>query len=150
MQNATNQKCQLETGGLLAGYFSADNSEVVVTKIVTAGPNAVHGIYSYVPDYEADREAIGKIYDETDGLESYLGDWHSHPIGGAYLSWRDRRALKNIARFEGNFVESPVMLIIGLDLDDIPYWKAWRIFRNPGSFLISRWCFQELEARIFE
>lgn len=114
-----------ETGGLLAGYFSTDNEDIVVTNVTRPGPHALHLPMTYRPDYAHDEDAIGAIYDSSDGVITYLGDWHSHPLGSGVLSWRDKRALRNIVRNGGNDLENPVMLIAA----DAPEWvsHAWRL-----------------------
>lgn len=123
-----NMRAPLETGGLLVGYFSRDNSEVVVTQMVGPGAKAIHERYMFSPDEDYHRERMGEIYDEKDGGIFYLGDWHTHPLGDGYLSSRDKAALKNIARFPDNYVNNPVMVILSGDMNN---WSlsAWRICR---------------------
>jgi integrative and conjugative element protein (TIGR02256 family) len=127
-------KTPLETGGVLAGYFSADDSEVVVTEMVGPGPKAKHGKCSFVPDYAYHRDEIGRLFDESNGLITYLGDWHTHPNGPNNLSRRDKRALRNIARFPFNYVDQPVMIVFGETCtEEIKVWvpRVWRILNKP-------------------
>lgn len=136
-----------ETGGLLAGYFSVDNEDVVVTNVTRPGPRALHLPMTYRPDYAHDEETIGAIYDSSHGMITYLGDWHSHPLGSGSLSWRDRRALRNIVRNRGNDLQHPVMLIVA----DAPEWvsHAWRLTAcRRGIFGLPYTC-RRLEVRRF-
>ena len=141
-----------ETGGLLVGYFSADDKDVVITGITGPGPKAKHGRYSFCPDYNADRVEMTRIFEESNGLAWYLGDWHTHPTGPAYLSLLDRKALKNIAKFDGNHVKRPIMLILGRGGSGRFLWlpQVWRIHRLPGKIIGRTWRFEEPEITIFD
>lgn len=123
-----------EAGGTLIGYCSDDGQDVVITKLLPSGPDAFHGKYSYKPDYGWDEDLVGKAYHDSNGLEYYLGDWHSHPDGVPSLSWRDKVALKNIARYKLNYNDYPVMLILGVNKDESDI-QAWRIGRRKYGCL---------------
>ncbi|MDW7644815.1 MAG: Mov34/MPN/PAD-1 family protein [Desulfuromonadales bacterium] len=130
MLDEANDKAPLETGGLLVGYFSRDNTEIVATGMVGPGLNAVHGECFFSPDEDYQREEMGRIYDEKDGQIFYLGDWHTHPSGPGILSGKDKKALRNIARFPDNYVDNPSMLVL---YGNVNQWRprAWRISGSP-------------------
>ncbi len=132
-------KAPLETGGVLAGYCSADDNDVVVTEMVGPGSNAVHRRLSFRPDYEYHREEIGRIFDDSGGEITYLGDWHTHPASRSYLSWLDKRALRNIAAFPGNYMNNPIMLVLGQPEGAKDKWspKVWRILTMDRCFFWS-------------
>lgn len=111
-----------ETGGLLAGYI-AKNNEKVVTRITVSGSRAQHYPNSYIPDYKFDEQQIAKIYKKSKRIEIYLGDWHSHPGGGSYLSQIDKNTLERIARYEKARIATPIMIIVGTMPFEI---KAWQ------------------------
>lgn len=134
----TEDKYPLETGGVLAGYCSENDHDIVITQVFGPGPMAVHGRSSYVPDYEFDEERVGEVFDQSDGGATYLGDWHSHPNNIAYLSWRDKWALRNISRYKKNYVENPVMLMLG-GVEGSPELGAWRIFGERSKFMLTQW-----------
>lgn len=106
----------LETGGLLFGYESTDH-EVVITHALGPGPNALHGPEEFVPDYERDRGSAIAWWEDTEGAEYYLGDWHSHPDSGPYLSERDREVLELIAHDPGSQLSCSLMVVVGLKPD---------------------------------
>jgi len=147
------QKAPLETGGLLAGYFSKNDKETVVTDIIGPGPMSVHKMTTYKPDYSFHRDEIGQIYDNSNGEISYLGDWHTHPTQSAYLSWTDREALRNIVRYQNNFLDAPVMLIWGgVNSKGDPEWipRAWRTRSLKGKMFWRRWDYAPMEVRLFK
>jgi integrative and conjugative element protein (TIGR02256 family) len=97
LANAAAAEYPLETGGLIIGYW-ANSREAVITGVSLSGPKARHSRYSYRPDYEHDIEVIRNVYDASAGVQTYLGDWHTHPnTTRSYLSFKDRRALHRIA-----------------------------------------------------
>lgn len=99
----------LETGGLLVGYMTEQGP--VVTAIVGAGPGATATSTSFLPDAQAQQLELNDIYLRTQGQETYLGDWHSHPAGLPLMSRRDRRTLASIARHPRARLSRPTMLI---------------------------------------
>lgn len=146
-------KYSLETGGLLVGYISADDDDVVITDAVGPGPKAKHSRRTYIPDYLFHKEEIRRIFHGSGGLHTYLGDWHSHPNAPAYLSFLDKRALQNIARFPGNYIDRPIMLVLGGTGSDVSSeWKpaVWRISPRPHLFPWYRWDYVPLEITLFE
>lgn len=61
----------LETGGMLMGY-EAEDSTVVVTKIIGPGPNAKHGRFRFIPDGVYQQSELENHFWATDGRETYL------------------------------------------------------------------------------
>ena len=153
LERNAEDKEPLETGGLLVGYFSEDDDDVVITGLTGPGPKAKHGKCFFCPDYDGDRLEIGRIFAESFGKVSYLGDWHTHPTGSSYLSFLDRRALKNIAKFPHNYVDRPIMLILGKSGEERQnQWTpcAWRISPLSRRILGARWRFASLDVKIFD
>lgn len=102
----------METGGMLLGYV-ADNNDVVVTTIIGPGPAAKHSRYAFEPDAEYQQAKLEAHYRVTEGKESYLGDWHTHPHGPCIPSRTDKRTLAHIALTPSSRIKYPVMAIAG-------------------------------------
>lgn len=102
----------LETGGMLLGYI-ADNRDVVVTAIIGPGPKAIHRRYGFVPDAGYQQAELSAHHLITNGRETYLGDWHTHPRGGTALSPVDKRTLTRIACTASSGIGEPIMAILG-------------------------------------
>lgn len=113
-------KAPLETGGVLLGYFGAAASEAVVTEIVGPGPNADHRRMGFTPDAEYQEREIARRYAKSGRISTYLGDWHTHPMGAGALSLRDADTLRRIARCRSARVPLPLMLIAHGDSE----WRA--------------------------
>lgn len=107
MQAWADKAYPLETGGTLMGYHA--EGEVVITAITGPGPKEVHAENAFVPDYEHQDAEIAKVYAASDRHHTYLGDWHTHPGGGAALSPRDKRTLRIISPHLPARVHTPIM-----------------------------------------
>lgn len=118
----TNKKLPLETGGVLVGYKDIYNN-IVVTDLIGAGPNAIHKKYSFIPDGKYQQIELSRIYFESNRIKTYLGDWHSHPYQNSYLSWRDRRTLKKIAKTKTAREPNPLFIIVGTKRWNLKCWK---------------------------
>ena len=122
----------LETGGAYMGYW-ANEHEVVVTKCIAAGPNAVHTRYSFEPDYRWQQAAIAEHYEASGRRETYLGDWHTHPDGiTGQLSRDDKRVLRRIAASRTARAPRPIMSIYYGGRDDwgIENWAGHLEYRT--------------------
>jgi integrative and conjugative element protein (TIGR02256 family) len=85
-----------ETGGVLFGYRT-DEDDIVVTDATGPGPRARHSWRFFEPDTRYCQEQLSRIYRETQGAVSYLGEWHTHPYGSTLPSRRDSATMSQIA-----------------------------------------------------
>lgn len=117
-----------ETGGLLLGY-RVKSGEVVVQRITAAGPNAAATEMNFRPDYENDVAVIARHFRESNGLTTYLGDWHTHPKTRIpYLSRKDRRTLRRVAITPLSRNSEPIsMILAGSD-------ESWDVRAWVGRF----------------
>lgn len=130
MQTFVTRKLPQESGGVLMGYWG-NPSEIVISKIIGPGPKAKHSRYSFTPDSEWQEHQISEVYNQSNRIITYLGDWHSHPAGEGELSSRDYRTLKRIASFGPARTIRPIMAILHGDLLlEIAIWclihRSWR------------------------
>lgn len=136
----------LETGGVLMGYTNC--SSAVVTALVGPGPDASHKRNSFRPDTIYQRAEIAAHFERSSGLDTYLGDWHSHPTGGAGQSWTDRRMLARLTRdwTDGIDPHRPLMLIVAEN--------EWRCYcaktETPPRMLPSTANFADVMLRLTE
>jgi len=111
MVSEADYRVPLETGGILLGAWRSDR-EVLITTAVGPGPRAVHTDTNFDPDYAYHEKVAVEHWRSTAQAEYYLGDWHTHPSGGAYLSPKDRKALQHIDRM-GNLCGPALMVVLG-------------------------------------
>src|SRR5688572_17426298 len=98
MRSLANNKFPLETGGVLIGYSGGSRGDdVVVVAVSGPGPGANHAALTFNPDHEYQTAEIAREYLASKGVNTYLGDWHTHPRSAAELSRRDKKTLRHIA-----------------------------------------------------
>jgi integrative and conjugative element protein (TIGR02256 family) len=108
----------LETGGVILGYDTMSEGAVITT-VVGPGPQAKHRRLRFRPDYDYQQAEMEKHFASTQGRETYLGDWHTHPSGACVLSRLDKRVLARIARTPSSGTDNPIMVILA---DGQPAW----------------------------
>lgn len=102
----------LETGGVLLGYSDLDDpNNILVSAQIGPGPKAVHRHARFAPDAEWQQERIEKTYCDSGQVVTYLGDWHSHPVGGSHPSRIDRRTARRISRTRRARAPQPLIIV---------------------------------------
>lgn len=135
-----------ETGGVLIGYWLEGSEGVVITEAVGPGPCAKHGKTTFVPDPSYHESEIARLYEQSGRVNTYLGDWHSHPNSITRMSPTDRRTLLKIAKHKDARVPTPLMAIIGAS--DPPTVQIWQ-YLPGGMFEIFRSKVVALKIRQF-
>jgi len=126
-----------ETGGVIVGY-RVGLDECVITAVSGPGPRAVHAATRFKPDHEFQVEWLAQRYAASKQVETYLGDWHTHPNAtAAEPSWTDRRAAAAIADYADARATIPVMVIAKGRAGD---WQlnAWRFEARPVLAVFTR------------
>jgi integrative and conjugative element protein (TIGR02256 family) len=102
-----------ESGGALLGYFRAsDRDRIQVCEQVGPGPKAIHKRHRFEPDGDWQAERIAEGYARSGRINTYLGDWHSHPGGGGKPSALDRSTAREIAQCTEARLPHPLILIV--------------------------------------
>lgn len=112
MRAEADARSPLETGGVLVGYSGSDREEFVVSDAIGPGPRARHKRWRFSPDAVFHQEEVARLYEESGRTCSYLGDWHSHPGGGARLSFLDKLTLTRIALSRPARAPVPLMALL--------------------------------------
>lgn len=134
MHAEANNSVPNETGGVLLGAMT--DSAVWVEAVIGPGPNAVHRRASFIPDGDDQQRKIAAAYQSSGRRIAYLGDWHTHPVGGAYLSRTDVRTLRSIARHDEARQANPVMVVLaGGEPWDV---RAWHLLDRSWCSPMSR------------
>lgn len=114
MAGEASERAPLETGGMLLGYISdeGDPPEAVIEQVIPPGPNALHGRARFMPDGRWQRQRMLRVFTRSNGVTTYLGDWHSHPSGGPAPSALDIKTARKIARRRRSRTQHPLMTIL--------------------------------------
>ena len=95
MREALRRASPKETGGLLVGQINFKRKVVYVTRLVLPKDSrgSAYAFYRGIQDLP---ETIREVERRTGGLLGYVGEWHTHPMGGPELSDTDIQAVENI------------------------------------------------------
>lgn len=129
-----------ETGGMLIGYMTDDS--IVVTRLIEGGPGSIRKRDRFEPDGLWQQEELERVYRDSGRIETYLGDWHSHPRGLGRPSRRDRATAKAVARSRGARTPHPLTIIVtrtwrgGWELAPYVYWRRRGLARGRRRGLV--------------
>lgn len=104
----------LEFGGYLLGGYSRDMKRIYITNILIA-ENKINGREFFQPiDNSAVHKKITEIFDKTQGLINYIGEWHTHPEMGNFFSGTDFDSIKKQAKSKDIFTNNPLLCIVSV------------------------------------
>jgi len=87
-----------ETGGLLIGMINLKRKIIYVTRVLPAPLDSKSSPYIFVRGIQDIPKQVLEIQDNTGGMLGYVGEWHTHPIGGGSLSSMDMETVNKIQR----------------------------------------------------
>ncbi len=87
------QESPRETGGLLVGRLNATKKIIYVTRLVSAPADSRGTPYFFTRGTERLPDVLEHVERRTGGLLTYVGEWHSHPMGASDLSNTDKEAV---------------------------------------------------------
>lgn len=102
----------LETGGMLLGFAVPEEGGYVVGGLIPGGPGARRSQRSFRPDGPWQQTHLSWAYERSGRMQTYLGDWHSHPAGGTTLSWRDWLTALRVARAPAARAPQPLSILV--------------------------------------
>ena len=131
----------IETGGQLFGYWTAENTPVVLYAI-GPGPNANHqsAFFNQDVDYLI---RVGKPIVEHFGLQ-HIGEWHSHhQLGLAQPSTHDAHTMISTIRDKhlGQF-----LLCIGNCTNISSTLNAFNFTEVSSNYTKARWCIKDIDS----
>lgn len=106
-----------ETGGMLLGWENDQRNEVVVLATIGPGPGATHSRTAFRSDGAWQQDQLESAYLQSDGVVTYLGDWHVHPFGGFGMSRRDRRTMAKTGLDPDARCPRPLMALLAWEDD---------------------------------
>jgi hypothetical protein len=98
MREALRRSRPSETGGLLIGVVHAKRRVIYVTRLLAAPHDSQGSPVRFVRGIQHLPESVADIELRTGGLLGYVGEWHTHPLGGPDLSPTDIAAAAALKR----------------------------------------------------
>ena len=126
-----------ETGGVIAGFGSAENGEIHISHASQPGPKAKATRYSFQHDREFCQKFLDDLAAQTNGKIDYLGEWHKHFERDPRPSGRDVRTMISISENSDYHIKHPLLLIIGISNRS----NSLRVFATckTGKLILTGW-----------
>ena len=98
-----------EVGGWLLGYWGEGDESVFITNATPPSRGTPFGV---TISGRRHRRRFDEAWDASEGLVTFLGDWHTHPASPPVPSRRDLRALDRLARDPDYGAPRPIIAIV--------------------------------------
>lgn len=102
----------IETGGILVGHYSTDESTAIVIEAFPPPRDSTHGRSWFHRGVDGLRGLLAKRW-ESRVRTHYIGEWHFHPAGIVEPSGDDLAQMYIINSDPRYCCREPVMLIVG-------------------------------------
>ncbi len=109
-----------ERGGAIAGYLGV-TGEWVIASVMRPSTRSRAGRSWFERDLYSAQQFVNRLFEESDGVQNYLGEWHTHPSETPVASELDYHMLNDLlnnSRLEIDF-------LIGIILGDTGRLCVW-------------------------
>lgn len=98
-----------ETGGPLFGRSRDETVEIQLA----FGPGrwSRHARHSFEPNRRSVQKRINRVWRDSNGTQTYLGSWHTHPNGAAVPSLTDKSTAARMAAQSDLLLPEPILII---------------------------------------
>ncbi len=107
---------EMETGGILIGYYTPDKATAVVTKAVGPPVDSERGHTWFRRGIAGLSAVLRRLWDQP-RRTYYVGEWHYHPAARVEPSPDDLEQMVKISRASNYQCKEPIMLVIGNAVD---------------------------------
>lgn len=104
-----------EAGGILIGKQAKGREEYYLCDVSEPSHMDKRGRFSFVRNKVSAQRIINKKWNESNGIENYLGEWHSHPESKPTPSYVDRNLIQQIIADSTNVFKKVFLIIVGKD-----------------------------------
>lgn len=103
----------LETGGILAGYYDDTYKKAVILGSSAAPTDSKHSRTRFYRGVKGLKEWLNKLWKKEKAF--YLGEWHFHPFATSQRSSIDSKQMNAISANQSMNCPEPILFIIGGD-----------------------------------
>ena len=122
-QNGNHKK---ERGGVILGSVTND-FRIIVRNIPKATSDKKSLKYSCIRDRRVAQKIISDVFEKTDGIVTYLGEWHTHPIDAPTYSSQDKKTIKDQFLSNKITVDFLLMIIIGRKKMEVSLYNGYKL-----------------------
>ena len=100
-----------EFGGILSGF--REGNRIVVVDFETPSKIESNG-NKFVRHADNLNVYLSDIYQVSEGILEYIGEWHSHPGSSAQYSSNDKQSMIQISKDKKVKINNPIMVILSI------------------------------------
>jgi len=104
-----------ESGGILIGKKVNGREEYYLCDISEPSVMDRRSRFSFVRNKVSAQRIINKKWRESNGIENYMGEWHTHPENKPTPSTTDRELIQQIIKDNSNVFPKVFLIIVGKD-----------------------------------
>lgn len=104
-----------EAGGILLGKYAPEEQFYLISAATEPCDSDRFGPLWFVRDYTAAQRIIDKAWADSQGIQNYIGEWHTHPWRSPKPSFTDKVLMKKLVRDHSNVWNHMFMIIGGLE-----------------------------------
>ena len=126
----------IETGGILVGYYNKKHDWAIVTDISGPPENSKRTSVSFSRGVKGIQKWLNVIWSVH--RHYYLGEWHYHPFARPDASLVDTKQMKEHSENDPLKCPEPIMLIFGGDPNDLWKMKAYIYPKGEKLYIMDR------------
>lgn len=107
-----------ETGGIIIGYYSSDQSSAMICDVTGAPLDSKSGRSSFFRGINGLNKYLKDLWKEG---KYYLGEWHYHPDFSSTPSGNDNQQMINISTNKNFACPEPILIVAGGKVGDFNY-----------------------------
>lgn len=107
-----------ETGGILVGNYSSDQTTASITQITSPPKESKHHKFSFYRSSTGLMQFLNSMWNQG---QYYLGEWHYHPNSPPIPSNTDLRQMSTLSKNNKLKCPEPILIIIGGSI------KEWKV-----------------------
>ena len=104
-----------EAGGILIGKQVKGQEEYYLCDVSEPSHMDKRGRFSFIRNKVSAQQIVNKKWYKSNGIENYLGEWHSHPENRPTPSHVDRSLMRQIIKDGTNVFKKVFLIIVGKD-----------------------------------
>lgn len=104
-----------ESGGILLGKHIPEEKYYLITAASEPCSSDRAGRLWFLRDHKAAQRIIDSAWENSNGVQNYVGEWHTHPWKSPKPSLTDKNLMKKLAKDQSNVWNHLFMIIGGLE-----------------------------------
>lgn len=104
-----------EAGGVLIGKQVENEDHYILSAVTTPTKHDKRTRFSFTRSILSAQPFINKKWQESNGTENYLGEWHTHPETNPIPSETDKALIRQIVSDKSSPFPKVLLVIVGLN-----------------------------------